>query len=416
MHLPSSSETARALLALEDGTLFAGEAWGARGEAGGEVVFNTSMTGYQEILTDPSYYGQLVAMTYPQIGNYGVNAADAESGRPHVRGFIAREFARMPSSHRSELPLDIYMEAHGIVGIHRIDTRALTRHLRERGSMRGVIASGPELDAARDRDRLVAAARAVPDLSTIDTVLAVSTTRRFEWRREPAGSPSGAVLDAAPAPAPAARAGSAPAGAGGLFDAAAAPRGAVGPTIAALDYGVKRNILRSLAATGARVIVLPAKTTAAEVLELNADGVFLSNGPGDPRMAGYAIETIRGLTGKCPIFGICLGHQLMALASGAETYKLKFGHHGGNHPVLHEATGKIEITTQNHNYAVEPESAARAGFEITHRNLYDGTVEGMRHRELPLFSVQYHPEAAPGPHDSHYLWAEFLRLLDAIER
>jgi carbamoyl-phosphate synthase small subunit len=382
-------EPVKALLALEDGSLFEGEGFGAVGEVGGEVVFNTSMTGYQEILTDPSYSGQLVAMTYTEIGNYGVNAADAEAEKPHVRGFIAREFSRRASSHRAETSLAEYMTRHAIVGIHRIDTRALTRLLRDKGSQRGVIASGPGLDAARDRDRLVAAARAVPDLSAIDTVLGVTTARRYEWRGGPEAG------------------------------AAAAPgiaRATAGPTIAALDYGVKRNILRSLAATGARVIVLPAKTTADEVLDLDPDGVFLSNGPGDPRMATYAIETIRGLMGKRPLFGICLGHQLTALASGAETFKLKFGHHGGNHPVLHEATGKIEITTQNHNYAVEPESARRAGYEITHWNLYDGTVEGMRHRELPLFSVQYHPEAAPGPHDSQYLWGEFLALLGVRDR
>jgi len=380
--IPPALDHGAALLVLEDGTLFEGESHGAIGEAGGEVVFNTSMTGYQEILTDPSYHGQLVAMTYPQIGNYGVNAADAESSQPHVRGFIAREFSRVASSHRAEMSLDAYMEMHRIVGIHRVDTRALTRHLRDHGSMRGVIASGAGVSAARDRDRLVAAARAIPDLSTIDTVLAVSTPRRFEWKSE--GS--------------------------------RAARTYGGPTIAAFDFGAKRNILRSLAATGARVIVLPAKTTAEEVRELKPDGVFLSNGPGDPRMAPYAIETIRALAGECPIFGICLGHQLIALASGAETYKLKFGHHGGNHPVLNAETGRIEITTQNHNYAVDPASAASAGFDITHTNLYDGTVEGMRHRELPLFSVQYHPEAAPGPHDSTYLWDEFLALLGAAGR
>ncbi len=385
-------EHAKALLALEDGTLFEGEGFGAAGEVGGEVVFNTSMTGYQEILTDPSYSGQLVAMTYTEIGNYGVNAADAEADKPHVRGFIAREFSRRASSHRAEMSLAEYMERHAIVGIHRIDTRALTRLLREKGSQRGVIASGPGLDATRDRDRLVAAARAVPDLSAIDTVLGVTTPRRYEWRGEPEGA------------------------GGGASGAPGHARGAAGPTIAALDYGVKRNILRSLAATGARVVVLPAKTTAEEVLDLDPDGVFLSNGPGDPRMATYAIETIRGLMEKRPIFGICLGHQLTALASGAETFKLKFGHHGANHPVLNQATGKIEITTQNHNYAVEPESARRAGYAITHWNLYDGTVEGMRHRELPLFSVQYHPEAAPGPHDSHYLWGQFLSHLGVRDR
>ncbi len=385
----------RALLALEDGTLFDGESFGAEGEVGGEVVFNTSMSGYQEVLTDPSYSGQLVAMTYPQIGNYGVNDADAESERPHVRGFIAREFSRVASSHLSESPLAEYMTRHAIVGLHRIDTRALTRLLREKGSQRGMIASGAAFDPARDRDRLIAAARAVPDLSTIDTVLGVTTPERYEWRRDARGAIAGT------------------AGASGAASGADRP---AGPTIAALDYGVKRNILRSLAATGARVIVCPAKTTAAEVLALNPDGVFLSNGPGDPRMATYAIETIKGLVGKRPIFGICLGHQLTALACGADTYKLKFGHHGGNHPVLQAKTGRIEITTQNHNYAVTPESAARAGFEVTHTNLYDGTVEGIRHRDIPLVSVQYHPEAAPGPHDSHYLWGEFLALLGARGR
>jgi carbamoyl-phosphate synthase small subunit len=371
----------RAVLALEDGSLFAGASYGATGRVEGEVVFNTAMTGYQEVLTDPSYHGQLVVMTASQIGNTGVNDEDPESGHPHVRGFLAREFSRTVSSWRATRSLDDYMREWGVVGIHEIDTRRLTRLIREKGCQRGVIASGDVLEEFRGDDGLREAARAVPDLATLDVVRQVTSPRRFEWRGdEPRGKHAGAehvVLR-------------------------------TGPTIAVLDCGMKRNILRKLSAHGARVIVFPATAKAEEILDAHPDGLFVTNGPGDPRAAGYAVDTVRSLVGKLPIQGICLGHQLLALACGAETFKLKFGHHGANHPVRHEVSGRIEITSQNHNYAVDPESAQAVGFEITHRSLFDGTVEGMMHRDLALYCVQYHPEAAPGPHDSGYLWEEFL--------
>jgi carbamoyl-phosphate synthase small subunit len=372
-----------AVLALEDGTLFEGAAYGAEGLAGGEVVFNTAMSGYQEVLTDPSYWGQIVAMTAPQIGNTGVNDEDPESGRPHVRGFVAREFARRASNWRTTRDLAEYLHAHDVVGIHEIDTRALTRHLREKGCQRGVIASGAAL-SGRDPAALVAEAGKVPDMMDVDPVREVTTPRRYEWRGD-----ASTGTEWSPAP-PALR---------------------QGPTLAVLDCGTKANILRQLHANGARVIVFPADTPPDELLRASPDGLFLTNGPGDPRTTTYAIDTVKALLGKLPMLGICLGHQLLALAAGATTYKLKFGHHGANHPVLHEDTGRIEITSQNHNYAVDEESAKAAGFTVTHRSLFDGTVQGMRHRELGLFSVQYHPEAAPGPHDSSYLWDLFLDSL-----
>ncbi len=357
----------RAILALEDGTVFEATAFGATGRVAGEVVFNTSMSGYQEILTDPSYRGQMVAMTCPQIGNYGVNDEDEESATPHVRGFIAREFSRRASSQRAQTTLAEYMERHGIVGLDDVDTRALTRLLRVKGCLRGVLVSGDEAGRIRDPKALVEESRAVPDLSTVDVVRDVTTPRRIDFSTS---------------------------------------RG--GPTVAAIDCGVKRSILKHLAARGARVVVFPATVSAEEILEIEPNAVFLSNGPGDPRTASYVVGTVKSLLGRIPMFGICLGHQILGLAAGADTYKLKFGHHGANHPVLHEATGKVEITSQNHNYAVEPESALRAGFTITHRNLYDGTVEGIAHRDLRLAAVQYHPEASPGPHDAFYLWESFL--------
>ena len=362
----------KAVLALEDGHLFEGTAFGATGRVEGEVVFNTSMTGYQEVLTDPSYYGQIVAMTAPQIGNTGVNDEDPESERPHLSGFIAREFSRRTSSYRARGDLGGYLERHGVVGLQGIDTRALTRLLREEGCLRGVLVSGDEVDALSEAD-LRAAAAAVPDISTLDAVGAVSTPRRYEWRSRQ-----------------------------------------IGPTLAVIDCGLKRNILRSLSDQGARVVVFPATSPAEEILEIRPHGVFLTNGPGDPRSAATVVNTVRALIGKLPVQGICLGHQLLALAAGAETFKLKFGHHGSNHPVLHEPTSRIEITSQNHNFAVNEESAASRGFEITHRNLFDGTVEGMAHPELALYSVQYHPEAAPGPHDSAYLFDGFLEHLGGV--
>jgi carbamoyl-phosphate synthase small subunit len=375
--------TSRAVLALEDGTVFEGRAFGAPGLAEGEVVFHTAMTGYQEILTDPSYHGQLVAMTYPHVGNTGVNEEDPEAARPHVRGFLAREFSRRPSSWRATGSLEDYLVAHRIPGMDGIDTRALTRLLREKGCQRGVIASGPALEG-RDHAALVEAARRVAPMLEQDTVRAVTPARAFEWRGE----------GAAPGPRD--------------------PTGTVpraGVTLAVLDCGAKRNILRRLAERGVRSLVFPAHAGAEEILRSGAQGLLVSNGPGDPRTTTYAVDTIRALLGRMPILGICLGHQLLALALGAGTYKLKFGHHGANHPVQNLATGRIEITSQNHNYAVDEAGARAAGFEITHRSLFDGTVQGMRHRALGLYSVQYHPEAAPGPHDASYLWEEFLDAL-----
>jgi carbamoyl-phosphate synthase small subunit len=370
-------ERPKAVLALEDGSVFEGRAFGATGRVEGEVVFNTAMTGYQEILTDPSYHGQLVVMTCPQIGNTGVNDEDPESSKPHVRGFIAREFARRHSSHRANSSLDEYMIRHGIVGLQGIDTRALTRILREKGCQKGILASGP---AALDVEALRRQLSEVPDIQAIDTVRAVTSKRRYEWRGETNGSRD--ASDHAPSRS--------------------------GPTIAVLDCGAKRNILRRLRDHGARVVVFPATAPSEEITSANPDGLMITNGPGDPETTRYAIETLQGLLGKLPMMGICLGHQLLALAAGAKTYKLKFGHHGANHPVLHIESGRIEITCQNHNYAVDEASAEALGFKVTHRSLFDGTVQGMVHPELGLFSVQYHPEACPGPHDSSYLWEMFL--------
>jgi carbamoyl-phosphate synthase small subunit len=367
----------RAVLALADGRVFEGEPLGARGEAVGEVVFNTAMSGYQEVLTDPSYKGQIVCMTYPHIGNTGVNEEDPESSRPWAEGFVVREASSVASSWRATATLDDYLRGHGIVGIQGIDTRALTRHLRDRGAQEGVISTGDV-----DPQAVVAKAKASPGLLGRDLVKEVTCPEPYEWRQ------SVWRLGQGYSAPPAAR-----------FH------------VVAYDSGIKRNILRQLAAEGCRLTVVPAFASADEVLALKPDGLFLANGPGDPEGVPYLAESVRRLVERLPTFGICLGHQILALALGARTFKLPFGHHGVNHPVKDLGTGRVEITSQNHGFAVDPDSCASAGFEITHTNLNDGTCEGMRHRGLPVFSVQYHPEASPGPHDSHYLFRRFVELL-----
>ena len=369
-----------AKLALEDGTVFTGEAFGAEGEVDGEVCFNTSMTGYQEILTDPSYRGQIVTMTYPEIGNYGVNAEDVESAKPHLSGFIVRERSRLASNFRADGQLHEYLVRHGIVALEGIDTRALVRKLRIVGAMKGVL-SQTDLDD----DRLVAKAKASPGLVGRDLVREVIPDRAVQWS-QPLSPWARLAAE---------------------HQQRELPAGA--PHVVALDYGMKWNIARHLFDMGCRVTVLPGTATAEEVLQQKPDGVFLSNGPGDPEPIVYAQETIRGLLGKRPIFGICLGHQLLALACGAKTFKLKFGHRGANQPVMHYETGRVEITCQNHGFAVEADSLP-AELEVTHRNLNDDTIEGVRHTKYPAFSVQYHPEASAGPHDSSYLFAQFRTL------
>jgi len=366
-----------AKLALEDGTVFTGRAFGASGETFGEVVFNTSMTGYQEVLTDPSYRGQIVTMTYPLIGNYGVNGEDTESARPHVQGFIVRELSRCPSNFRSSGSLDQYLADSQIVGLEGIDTRALVRRIRVRGAMTGVLSTA-DLDDAR----LVAKAKNSPSIVGRDLVREVVPTRTFTWEE----------------------------GFISRFASEGMPARAARHHVVALDFGMKWNILRCLVQVGCKVTVVPGTASAADVLAHRPDGIFLSNGPGDPAALGYAIETIRGLAGKKPIFGICLGHQLMGLALGAQTFKLKFGHRGVNQPGLNQQTNKVEITTQNHGFAVQLDNLPR-DLEPTHINLNDGTLEGMRHRTQPMFSVQYHPESSAGPHDSAYLFEEFRKIM-----
>jgi carbamoyl-phosphate synthase small subunit len=371
----------QALLALEDGTMFWGKPFGTPGETFGEVVFNTNLTGYQEVLTDPSYKGQIVTMTYPLMGNYGINEADLESARPQVEGFVVKEGSRRVSNWRAQSSLEEWLQRHGVVGIQGLDTRALTRHIRTRGAMRGAI-STTDLDP----DSLIARVQASPGLLGLDLVREVTCDGPYTWTDGEWCWPAGYAQDIA------------------------GPRERF--RVVAYDFGIKRNILRKLVNSGCHVTIVPANTTAAEALRLNPDGIFLSNGPGDPEGVPYAIDAVRQLIGVKPIFGICLGHQILGLALGGRTYKLKFGHRGGNQPVMHLPTQKVEITAQNHGFAVDADSLP-AEVEITHLNLNDRTVEGMQHRDLPVFSVQYHPEASPGPHDSWYLFERFRAMLGA---
>ena len=380
-----------AKLALEDGTVYTGTSIGADGEVDGEVCFNTSMTGYQEILTDPSYRGQIVTMTYPQIGNYGVNAEDVESPRPHLAGFVVREHSRAQSNFRCEQSLSEYLKQSGIVAIESIDTRALVRRLRSGGAMKGVLSTTDMDDAS-----LVAKAKASPGLVGRDLVREVVPEQALEWQT-PLSEWTHLKKQGA---------GSGERGAAGSGIEPFANRHVV-----ALDFGMKWNIPRHLVDLGCRVTILPGTATTEEVLELEPDGVFLSNGPGDPEPLEYAIRTIRGLLGKKPIFGICLGHQLLGLACGAKTFKLKFGHRGGNHPVQNLETGAVEITSQNHGFAVAEDSLPKF-MQVTHRSLNDNTIEGITHLDVPAYSVQYHPEASAGPHDSHYLFKRFLESME----
>jgi carbamoyl-phosphate synthase small subunit len=370
----------QAILALEDGTFYRGVAAGADGEARGEVVFNTSMTGYQEVLTDPSYAGQIVTMTCAEIGNYGVSPNDVESRKPQIAGFIIRDESPVASNWRSEGTLRDYLVANGIVAISDIDTRALTRLLRSSGVMRGVVATGGALDV----NALVERARSIPTMEGSDLVRTVTSDKIFDW---PAEDP-------------------------GEFGIPTEHLARRRLKIAAYDFGMKWNIMRRLSAHGCDVRVYPAATPAAELLASRPDGVFLSNGPGDPAPLTYAIDNAKALVqADVPVFGICLGHQILGLAMGGTTYKLKFGHRGANHPVKQLVTGKIEITSQNHGFAVDPASLPD-DVEVTHKNLYDGTVEGLRHTTHPVFCVQYHPEASPGPHDADYLFNDFIKLIE----
>jgi carbamoyl-phosphate synthase small subunit len=378
-----------AKLALADGTVYTGSAFGAQGEVFGEVVFNTSMTGYQEILTDPSYCGQIVTMTYPLIGNYGVNPEDVESRGLSLRGFIVRELCREPSNFRAQKTLDEYLREAGVIGLEGIDTRALVRRIRVHGAMTGVL-STTDLDDAS----LVRKAQSSPELVGQDLIREVMPDRSSEWQGELSALGVGFRPQNGKSAHPASQ--------------------AVAPDcplhVVAIDYGMKWNIPRHLRSLGCRVTVVPGTSTAEEILALNPDGVFLSNGPGDPRPLEYAVETIKRLLGKKPIFGICLGHQLLGMACGGTIYKLKFGHRGANQPVLNRRANRVEITSQNHGFALDASSFSDR-VEITHINLNDQTVEGLRHRDYPAFSVQYHPEASAGPHDSNYLFQEFLDLM-----
>ncbi len=374
----------QAMLALEDGRTFRGKSFGAPTEAKGEVVFNTSLTGYQEIFTDPSYAGQIVVLTNPHIGNYGTTPADAEAKRPYIEGLVTREFSAMSSNWRSTQVADEYLERFGVPVIAEVDTRAVVRHLRAHGVMRGVIASGEGLNA----EELIEQARALPKMTGSDLARVVSTKTPYTWdSAEPRNQTGDSLLKVG-------------------------AEGSEPMHVVAYDFGIKENILRMLTRENCRVTVVPAETPAVEVLGMNPDGVFFSNGPGDPEPLDYAVRNAQELQGKTPMFGICLGHQIFGLALGGKTYKLKFGHHGGNHPIKNLETDRVEITSQNHNYAVDPETLDAERVAVTHVNLNDQTCAGLKHRSDPMFSVQYHPEASPGPHDSHYLFREFRRMME----
>ncbi len=373
-----------AWLVLEDGTTFPGRSFGADGERFGEAVFNTAMTGYQEILTDPSYKGQIVCMTYPHIGNYGVNEEDVESHRPWLEGFVVRSLSPIVSNFRAQMSLEAYLQQHQIVAVDQVDTRALTLRLRREGAMKAGLST-----VEPDPERLLKKVRESPGIVGVDLVQSVTCRQPYEW---PAG-------------------GTAP-----LTAATRAGASSAKCHIVVVDYGVKYGILRQLAGLGCYLSVVPAAMPARGILAMKPDGIVLSNGPGDPAAVTYAIATIRELVGRAPLLGICLGQQLLGLALGGRTFKLKFGHHGANHPVQDLATGKVEITSQNHGFTVDLDSIPQRQVELTHVNLNDRTVEGMRHRQLPIFSLQYHPEASPGPHDSRYLFRQFLDAVEGASR
>jgi carbamoyl-phosphate synthase small subunit len=369
-----------AVLALEDGTVFEGKSFGAPVERTGEVVFNTAITGYQEVFTDPSYSGQIVVLTYPEIGNYGANPGDNEAARPHIEGLVVREFSPLASNWRASQTAQQFLVESGVPVISEIDTRALVRHLRSRGVMRGVLSA-----TGADPQSLIEKARSSPSMAGLDLATRVTTPERYHWNQ--------GVVYASPS------------------DLQGEPA-EIKYHVVAYDFGIKRNILRRLVHAGCRVTVVPANTSAEDALALNPDGIFLSNGPGDPEPLTRQAAEVRKLIGKKPIFGICLGHQVLALALGGKTYKLKFGHRGSNHPVLNKVTNRVEITSHNHGFAVDPGSLNANELELTHVNLNDETLEGFRHRNYPVFCVQYHPEASPGPHDSHYLFGDFVKLME----